>query len=124
MCFILLLFKQFVDVYVHVCMLTSLCDIILLARHFLYVLWACILLYLSFHLLHLLYFVFIKLHRTTYLVAWPVYGFAGYLVTYLQWTGGLVGWLAGCPFGLLVMPVLSSTMCPTIGCFPSGWSDH
>lgn len=58
-----------------------------------YVLWACILLYMSFHLLHLLYFVFIKLHRTTYLVAWPVYGFAGYLVTYLQWTGGLVGWL-------------------------------
>lgn len=95
MCFILWFFKQFVDVYVHVCMLTSLCDIILLARHFLYVLWACILLYLSFHLLHLLYFVFIKLHRTTYLVAWPVYGFAGYLVTYLQWTGGLVGWLAG-----------------------------
>ncbi len=55
--------------------------------------WACILLYLSFHLLHLLYFVFIKLLRTTYLVAWLVYGFAGYLVTYLQWTGGLVGWL-------------------------------
>lgn len=55
--------------------------------------WGPILLYPSFHLLHLLYFVFIKLHRTTYLVAWLVYGFAGYLVTYLQWTGGLVGWL-------------------------------
>lgn len=53
--------------------------------------WACILLYLSFHLLHLLCFVFIKLHRTAYLVAWLIYGFAGYLVTYLQWTGGLVG---------------------------------
>lgn len=54
---------------------------------------ACVRLYLSFHLLHLLYFVFIKLHRSTYLVAWLVYGFAGYLVTYLQWTGGVVGWL-------------------------------
>lgn len=52
-----------------------------------------VLLYLSFHLLHLLYFIFIKLHRTAYLVACLVYGFAGCLVTYLQWTGGLVGWL-------------------------------
>lgn len=54
---------------------------------------ACILLYMSFHLLHLLCFVFIKPHRTDYLVAWLICGFAGYLVTYLQWTGGLVGWL-------------------------------
>lgn len=72
-----------------VCMLTGLRDIIWLASWS----WACILLHLSFHLLHLLCFVFIKLHRPAFVVAWLIYGFAGYLVTYLQWTGGLVGWL-------------------------------
>lgn len=34
------------------------------------------------------------MHQSAYLVAWLVYGFAGYLVTYLQWTGGFVGWVS------------------------------
>lgn len=107
--------------YVHVCMLTSLCDIFFACYAFLVCSWACILLYLSLHLLHLFYFVFVKLHRTTYLVAWLVYGFAGYLVTYLLWTGGLVGWL---PIWLTGYAGAVLPMWPTVGCFSPGWSEH
>lgn len=102
-------------------MLTSLCDIILLALHFLCGLW------LAFCYIRLVICLFccilslLNFTELPFLVAWLVYGFAGYLVTYLQWTGGLVGWL---PIWLTGCAVAVLHTVANIGCFPSGWSEH
>ena len=88
-------------------MLTSLCDIVLLALHFLCGLWLA---FCYIRLVICLFCCILSLLNCTelpFLVAWLVYGFAGYLVTYLT----------GC--AVAVLHIVAN-----IGCFPSGWSEH
>lgn len=107
MCFIMC-FKAYVFFYssissgclvtVHVCMLTSLCDIILLSVHFM----CCCVLGLAFcYICLFICFIYciLSLFNCTELPTWLLGWFADLLVTWLLTCNGRVGWLAGCPFG-------------------------
>lgn len=86
----------FTALYVRVCMLTSLCDIFLLAMQCVYVhglAFCYICLFICFIC------CILSLLNCTELPTWLLGWFADLLVTWLLTCNGRVGWLAGCPFG-------------------------
>lgn len=111
---LILVVYLFTALYVHVCMPISPCDIVLPAMHCLLCSWAW----------NSAISVSPFASYVARLVAWLVCGFAGYLPAMDGWVGWLVAHLANWVMLLLSLsPSLPHTMWPTLGCFPSGWSE-